>query len=182
MALAGFGQLLRQVARPALTSGAFTGGMSLLTGSTPLQALATGAVDTAASAIPLAGLRKLSPKSYQKRTLIDPKTKETVVQQGSHPLDTPLNIVTSLGASYATAPLIYGNQQEQIQQQLMQRSVVNQLPIQEELAYLSPGTMSQVSTTEFQQLLNQMPQRSWTDYLDPSDAQMIQEALNPRLM
>jgi len=178
----GFRELLKQVARPSLTSGAFSGGMALLTGANPLQALASGAVDTVASAIPLAGLRKISPKSYGKRTLIDPKTGEKIVQQTTHDLETPLNIVTSLGTSFLTAPLIYGGQQEQIEQQLMQRSAVNRLPLQEELMNLSPGTMSQVSSAEFQQLLNQVPQNSWMNYLDPSDQQMIQSTLNPRLL
>jgi len=178
----GFRELLKQVARPSLTSGALSGGMALLTGANPLQALATGAVDTAASAIPLAGLRKLSPKSYGKRTLINKETGEQIIQQGAHPLETPLNIATSLGTSFLTAPLIYGGQQEQIEQQLLQRSVVNQLPLQEELMNLSPGTMSQVSSAEFQQLLNQMPQGSWADNLNPYEQQMLQGVLNPRLM
>jgi hypothetical protein len=47
---------------------------------------------------------------------------------------------------------------------------------------LSPGTMSQVSSAEFQQLLNQMPQGSWADNLNPYEQQMLQGVLNPRLM
>ena len=59
--LAGFGQLLKEVARPALTSGALAGGMSLIGGGTPPQALASGAVDAAADVVTLGALRKLSP-------------------------------------------------------------------------------------------------------------------------
>ena len=104
----GFKEILKQVARPSLTSGALAGGLSLLSGANPLQALATGAIDAAASAIPLAGLRKLSPTSYGKRVLLDPSTGEKIVQQTTHPLETPLNLVTSLGTNFLTAPLIYG--------------------------------------------------------------------------
>jgi len=178
----GLKQILKQVAKPSLSSGALAGGVALLTGANPAQALASAAVDTVASAIPLAGLRKLSPKSYGKRTLIDPKTGEKIVQQTTHELEIPLNVVTSLGANFLTAPLIYGGQQEQIEQQLLQRSAVNRLPLQEELMNLSPGTMSQVSGAEFQRLLNQVPQNSWMNYLDPADQQIIQNTLNPRLL
>jgi len=157
---AGFGRLLRDVAKPSLTSGALATGVSLLGGANPLQALATGAVDTAASAIPLGFLRKVSPKSYTKRTLIDTKTGEKIVQQGTHDLETPLNIATSIGAGYLTSPLIYGTgeqvaptdtvQSQQILQENIQRDLLNSklagkygMPN----AY-SPGTMFQMQGLE----------------------------------
>jgi hypothetical protein len=175
--LAGFGQLLKEVARPALTSGGLASVMSLMGGGTPLQALASGAVDAAADVATLGALRKLSPKSYTKRTLIDEKTGEKTVQQGSHPLETPLNIATSLGAGYVTAPLIYGTgQPQQIAQQVEQRALVNHLA-QEQL--LSPGTNFQMAgmpdPQDFQQLLNQ--RNNWTQYLSPEDQALIQQTL-----
>ena len=175
---AGFGRLLRDVAKPSLTSGALATGVSLLGGANPLQALATGAVDTAASAIPLGFLRKVSPKSYTKRTLIDTKTGEKIVQQGTHDLETPLNIATSIGAGYLTSPLIYGTgQQQQMMQQTEQRSLVNQLPM--EYQDLSPGTQFQMTglpdNKQFEQFLNQ--QGGWINYLSPQDQQLVQQTL-----
>ena len=175
---AGFGRLLRDVAKPSLTSGALATGISLLGGANPLQALATGAVDTAASAIPLGFLRKVSPKSYTKRTLVDPKTGEKIVQQGRHDLETPLNFATSVGAGYLTSPLIYGTgQQQQMMQQVEQRSLVNQMPLQDQL--LSPGTQFQMTglpdPNDFQQFLNQ--QNNWSQYLSPQDQALLQQTL-----
>ena len=175
---AGFGRLLKEVAKPSLTSGALASGLSLIGGANPLQALATGAVDAAASAIPLIGLKKFSPKSYTKRTLVDPSTGEKIVQQGSHPLETPLNIGTSIGAGYLTSPLIYGTgQQQQMMQQVEQRSLVNQMPLQDQL--LSPGTQFQMTglpdPNDFQQFLNQ--QNNWSQYLSPQDQALLQQTL-----
>ena len=175
---AGFGRLLKEVAKPSLTSGALASGLSLIGGANPLQALATGAVDAAASAIPLGLLRKFSPKSYAKRTLVDPKTGEKIVQQGTHNLETPLNIATSVGAGYLTSPLIYGTgQQQQMMQQVEQRSLVNQMPLQDQL--LSPGTQFQMTglpdPNDFQQFLNQ--QNNWSQYLSPQDQALLQQTL-----
>ena len=173
---AGFGKLLREVAKPSLTSGALAGGLALVGGANPVQALATGGVDVLASALPLALLRKVSPGSYAKRTLIDKKTGKEIVQQGSHELETPLNIAASVGAGYLTTPLIYGTgQQEQMAQQVEQRSLVNQLPLDDQL--LSPGTQFQMSglpsPDKFQQLLNN--QNNWSQYLSADDQALLSQ-------
>lgn len=174
---AGFGQLLREIAKPSLMSGGLTGGMALLGGANPIQAIATAATDVVASAVPLGLLRKVSPKSYAKRTLIDEKTGEKIIQQGSHPLDTPLNIGASIGAGYLTAPLIYGTgQPQQIAQQVEQRTLINNL---QEPQLVSPGTNFQLAglpdPENFQQLLNQ--RSSWQQYLSPEDQALIQQTL-----
>lgn len=174
---AGFAQLLRDVAKPALASGALASGLSLLGGANPLQALASGAVDVAADVVTLGALRKLAPKAYTKRTLIDEKTGEKTIQQGTHPLETPLNIAASIGAGYVTSPLIYGTgQQQQVAQQIDQRAMVNNL---ETPQLLSPGTNFQLaglpSHENFEQLLQQ--RGSWRQYLSPEDQMLIQETL-----
>lgn len=174
---AGFAQLLRDVAKPALASGGLATGLSLLGGATPLQALASGAVDVAADVVTLGALRKLAPKAYTKRTLIDEKTGEKTVQQGSHPLETPLNIGASIGAGYLTAPLIYGTgQQQQIAQQVEQRALVNNLQTPQ---FLSEGTNFQLTglpdPKNFEQLLNQ--RSNWQQYLSPEDQALIQQTL-----
>lgn len=158
-----FGQLLKDVATPALTSGSIAGGFALLGGANPLQALATAATDAVASGTAVGLLRTLSPKSYAKRTLIDPQTREKVVQQGGHPMEGWLNFGTSVGMGYLMNPIIYGTndvqnqvmptdtvQAQQILQENIQRDLLNSrlagkyaLPN----AY-SPGTMFQMQGLE----------------------------------
>lgn len=183
MAGAAFGKLLKQIAGPALTSGALNAGISLIGGANPGQAILSGLVDAAASGAAVGAVRKLDPKGYTTKRVKNLETGEIETIQNRSQFETPVNIVASLGTGYMAAPFIYGGgQQEQIAQQLQQRSVVNQLPLSQELATLSPGTMSQVSGAEFEQLLNQMPRNSWMQYLDPDDQAMLQEVLGPRLM
>lgn len=174
---AGFGRLLKEIAKPSLMSGGLTGGIALLGGANPLQALATGVIDAGASGLSLGALRKISPKSYAKRTLIDEKTGEKIIQQGSHPLETPLNIAASIGAGYVTSPLIYGTgQPQQIAQQVEQRALVNNLQTPQ---LLSPDTNFQMAglpdPQDFQQLLNQ--RTGWQQYLSPEDQMLIQQTL-----
>ena len=158
-----FGKLLKEVAAPALTSGSLAGGFALLTGASPIQALATAATDTVSSGASLGLLRKLSPQSYAKRTLIDPKTKEKVVQEGSHPMQGWLNFGTSVGMGQLVNPMIYGtndlqnqviptdtSQSQQILQENIQRDLLNST-----LAgkyglrnTYSPGTMFQMQGLE----------------------------------
>ena len=158
-----FGKLLKEVAAPALTSGSLAGGFALLTGASPIQALATAATDTVASGASLGLFRKLSPQSYAKRTLIDPKTKEKVVKEGSHPMQGWLNFGTSVGMGQLVNPMIYGtndlqnqviptdtSQSQQILQENIQRDLLNStLAGQYGMpnAY-SPGTMFQMQGLE----------------------------------
>lgn len=174
----------KQVAAPALTSGGLTGGLALLGGSSPVNALAYGVADAAASGGSLALLRKLRPGSYKTQTLKNVDTGEITTTQGTSKLEIPVNLVASIGTgTLLSSALEGGNPQSlQIAQQLEQRSVVNQLPLQQELANLSPGTMSQVPGTEFEQLLNQVPRDQWTQYLSPEDQQLISQLSNPRLL
>jgi len=149
---AGFAQLLKDVAKPALMSGGLATGLSLLSGATPLQALASGAVDVGADVLALGG-------------------------QGTHRFETPLNIAASIGAGYVTSPLIYGTgQPQQIAQQVEQRALVNHLQAPQ---LLSEGTNFQMAglpdPQDFQQLLNQ--RGSWQQYLSPEDQLLIQQTL-----
>jgi|DEB19_MinimDraft_3_1074340.scaffolds.fasta_scaffold00249_9 hypothetical protein len=177
-----FGQLLKQIAAPALTSGALSGFVSLLGGASPGQAAASSLLDTAASAGSIGLLRKLRPKSYSTQRIKDLDTGEVNTVNKTSKLETPLNIAASLGTSYVTAPLIYGGQQEQIEQQILQRSLVNNLPLEQEIASLSPGTQYQLPEAQFQQLLNQVPNSSWMQHLTPQEQEELISALNPRMM
>jgi len=174
---AGFAQLLKDVAKPALTSGALATGMSLLGGANPLQALASGAVDVAADVVTLGALRKLRPDAYRPVRTKNLDTGEETVVQGTHRFETPLNIAASIGANYVTSPLIYGTgQPQQIAQQLEQRALINNL---QEPQLVSPGTNFQLGglpdPQDFQQLLNQ--RNSWQQYLSPEDQALIRQTL-----
>jgi hypothetical protein len=156
-----FGELLRQVARPALTSGALSSGVSLIMGASPMQALASGATDAVASGASLGLLRKMSPGAYRKRTLIDQKTGEKIVQPGQHPLEGTLNFATSVGTGYLVNPLIYGSPEQQVaptdtvqSQQILQENIQRDL-LNSKLAgkygmpnAYSPGTMFQMQGLE----------------------------------
>lgn len=91
------------------------------------------------------------------------------------------NIGASLGSTIAASNLIYGNQglapqASQVAQQVEQRSLVNQLPLQEQL--VSPGTQFQMAglpdSKQFEQFLNQ--QGGWINYLSPEDQALLQQA------
>jgi hypothetical protein len=80
--------------------------------------------------------------------------------------------------------LLYGNQYTQtpqIQQQIEQRTLVNQTPINQQL--VSPGTQFQMNglpdASQFEQLLNQ--RGNWMQYLSPEDQALIAGVVSPRL-
>lgn len=95
------------------------------------------------------------------------------------------NIAGSIGGSMLGAELMAGGQPQQIAQQIEQRSVVNQMPLVDQIYDLSPGTQYQMaglpSGQPFEELLSQVPSASWMKYLDPADQAMLQGAINPRL-
>ena len=95
------------------------------------------------------------------------------------------NVAGSLAGAEVGSRILMGGQPQQIAQQIEQRSVVNQLPLYEQIGELAPGTQYQTaglpSSQPFEELLNQMPRNSWMQYLDPADQAMLQGAINPRL-
>jgi hypothetical protein len=174
----------KQVAAPALTSGGLTGGLALLTGSSVPNALAYGLADTAASGGSLALLRKLRPGSYRTQTLRDVNTGETKTTTSTSKLEVPLNIAASIGTGTLLSGVLEGvnPQSTQIAQQIEQRSLLNNFPIEQQLSTLSPGTQSQLSGTQFEQVLNQVPRNQWMNYLSPEDQEAIYGVMNPRLI
>lgn len=183
-AASAFGTLLKKVAGPALMSGGLTGGLALLSGAGVPASLAYGLADAAASGGSLALLRKLRPGSYRTQTLKDLDTGATKNIETTSKLEIPVNLVASLGTGAAVSSMLdpMNTQSLQVAQQVEQRSLVNQLPLPQQLATLSPGTMSQIPGTEFQQLLNQVPRNSWSQYLSPEDQQLLSSIASPRLI
>jgi len=174
---AGFAQLLKDVAKPALMSGGLATGLSLLSGATPLQALASGAVDVGADVIALGGLRALRPNAYKPIRTKNLDTGEEKVVQGTHRFETPVNIAASIGAGYVTSPLIYGTgQQQQIAQQIEQRALVNNLQTPQLLANDTNFQLTGLPMHHnFQEYLNQ--RNNWQQYLSSEDQALVNQTL-----
>lgn len=174
---AGFAQLLKDVAKPALMSGGLATGLSLLSGATPLQALASGAVDVGADVIALGGLRALRPNAYKPIRTKNLDTGEEKVVQGTHRFETPVNIAASIGAGYVTSPLIYGTgQPQQIAQQVEQRALVNNLQTPQLLANDTNFQLTGLPMHHnFQEYLNQ--RNNWQQYLSSEDQALVNQTL-----
>ena len=95
------------------------------------------------------------------------------------------NIAGSLVGTELGSAMLMGGQPQQIAQQIEQRSVVNQLPLYQQMSELSPGTQYQLTGMPggqpFEDLLNQLPRNQWSQYLSPKDQAMLQGVLNPGL-
>jgi hypothetical protein len=150
---------------PAVTSGALTGGLSLLGGASPLNALLYGATDALASGGSVAAVRALRPKSPRK--IIDLQTGKTRVEPGVSRLQTPINIAASVGTGIGVSSLLGEgvmptdvSQSQQILQENIQRDLIN-TRLAGKYANpnaLSPGTMFQMQGLEGTLLEGQLQQ------------------------
>lgn len=165
------------VIKEAGISAALTTGIGALTGDIP-GALKHGAADFALSYPATLAVRALRPKPS--RRVIDAETGKVTEQPGRSSLEVPVHIGASVLSGVAVSSLeshAQSGQQQQVAQQIEQRSLVNQLPLQEQL--LSPGTQFQMAGlspgADFQKLLNQ--RGNWTQYLSPADQALVQQTL-----
>lgn len=174
MKLAGLGRFISQniggVAKSVLPGTALSAGFGVLAGG-PQAGLVYGATDLIGS-LPATMLGRYAARNIKNKDL-----------QGL--VEGAANVGGSIGGAMLGSQLLSGGQQQQIAQQIEQRSVVNQLPLYEQISELAPGTQYQTaglpSSQPFEELLNQMPRNSWMQYLDPADQAMLQGAVNPRL-
>lgn len=150
-------------------------GFGLLEG--PGAAVAYGLGDLAGSVPAVLAAKALGSRIKKPIAGIKPET----IRGG---LEGAANVVGSIGGTMATANLLYGNQYTQtpqIQQQIEQRSLVNQTPINQQL--VSPGTQFQMvglpDASQFEQLLNQ--RGNWMQYLSPEDQALIAGVVSPKL-
>lgn len=165
------------VAKDAGISAALTTGLGALTGDIP-SALKYGLADFAFSYPATLAVRGARPKPS--RRLVDVETGKVTNQPGRSSLELPANIGASVLSGMAVSALdtpSYLGQQQQISQQIEQRSLLNQLPFSSQ--ELSPGTQFQMTGLppgdEFQRLLNQ--RGDWTQYLTPSDQELVLQTL-----
>jgi len=170
----------KQVATPALTSGALSTGVSLLGGSNPLTALAYGLGDTIASGGSVAAVRALRPKSYQQRRVRDLNTGKIETINKTSRAETPVNFLTSVGTGYGLSSILEPrpvptnySQEQQIMAQMVERAQINDLPIQA----VAPGTQFQMAGMEF---LDDVPRQmqlagNWQQYLTPQDQAVLSQ-------
>lgn len=165
------------VIKDAGISAALTTGLGALTGDIP-GALKYGIADFAFSYPATLAVRGARPKAV--RRVMDVDTGKVTEQPGRSSLELPANIgasvLSGMAVSALESPSVMG-QQQQIAQQIEQRSLINQLPLQYQ--DVAPGTQFQTTGLppgdEFQQLLNQ--RGGWTQYLTPQDQTLIQQTL-----
>lgn len=173
MKLAGLGKFISQniggVAKNVLPGTALSAGFGALAGG-PQGALVYGATDLLGS-LPATMLGRYAARNIKSQGL------RNAIEGGA-------NLAGSLGGSLVGSQLLYGGQPQQIAQQIEQRSVVNQLPLEEQLLERSPGTNFQTvglsPRAEFEQLLNRMPAGGISPYLSQEDQMIIQQLTGGR--
>jgi hypothetical protein len=159
------------VAKAVAPGSALAAGFGLLEG--PAASLAYGATDFAAAFPATLAARALGSRIKKPVLGLAPKTVQTGLEQVA-------NIGASLGGTVAAANFLYGNrpavvptnmsQEQQIMQQMMQRSAVNELPQQA----VARGTQFQTSGIEFLQNYTQ-PKSNVAMYLSPEDVAILNE-------
>jgi hypothetical protein len=150
-------------------------GFGLLEG--PTAAVAYGLGDIAGSVPAVLAAKALGSRIKNPVLGMKPETVRGGLEAGA-------NIAGSLGGTMLTANMLYGNQYTQtpqVQQQIEQRALVNNAPLQAQL--VSPGTQFQMAglpdASQFEQLLNQ--RGNWTQYLSPEDQALLSGVISPRL-
>lgn len=139
----------------ALMSGGINTGLSLLTGANPAEALLYGGADALASGASLGAVRKLNNSGIRKKLGLRELGTQTITRDGKSvttPVRSKLEIPANLAASVAsTVPVsmllaaeqgVQGAQTKQIDQQTLQRAIVNNAPNQLSGAYM-PDTLLQ---------------------------------------
>ena len=161
---------LGSVIKAVLPGTALTAGFGAL-GAGPKGAVVYGLSDLATS-VPATLLGRYAGRNIKNETM------RNVIEGGA-------NIAGSLVGTELGSAVLTAGQPQQIAQQIEQRSVVNQMPLVDQISELSPGTQYQMSglpsSKSFEELLNQSQGSSWMQYLDPADQAMLQGAIRPRL-
>lgn len=171
------GRNLPKTAAQVAPGAAYSSGFALLGGGGLGQAAIYGAGDLGANISAVLAAKALGSKIKNPVLGVQPQT----LRGG---LENVANIAGSMGSNMAITNMLYGDQYSQtaqIQQQVEQRSLTNQLPLDQQL--VSPGTNFQMAglpdAGEFEQLLNR--RGNWTQYLSPEDQALISSVATPRM-
>lgn len=149
-------KLARDVAKDAAVSGGLNSTLMLLSGASPQEALVYGGMDALASAGSIGAVRKLRPKGTRRVEVMKGgrPTGQYTTEQVRSRLEMPLNVGASLLSTVPAAKLlghdqmlaadqgVNGAQTRQIEQQTIQRSLINNDPYQLAGAYM-PDTLLQ---------------------------------------
>ncbi|MCP4598760.1 hypothetical protein, partial [Neptuniibacter sp.] len=148
------GLFKKPVVGEALMSGGLNTGLSLMAGANPAEALLYGGADAIASGASLGAVRKLRG-SRAVTKLLGPLGTQTINKGGKlttspvrSKLELPVNLAASIASTIPVGMILgveqgaQGAQTKQIDQQTVQRAVINDAPNQLAGAYM-PDTLLQ---------------------------------------
>ena len=164
------GLFKKPVVGEALMSGGINTGLSLLAGANPGEALLYGGADALASGASVGAVRKLRGSRRVRNTLgLRELGTQTITRDGksiTQPVRSKLEIPANFAASIAsTIPVsmllsaeqgVQGAQTKQIDQQTLQRAVVNKAPDQLAGAYMPDTLLQNIGLPSRGTLLDQM--------------------------
>lgn len=155
---------LGPVTKSVLPGTALNTGFGLLTGG-PVAGLTFGAADFATS-VPATLLGRYAARNIKNENV------RGLVEGAA-------NVAGSLAGTELGSNILMAGQPQQIAQQIEQRSIVNQLPLYQQLNELAPGTQYQMlpSPQPFEALLND----AITESLNPIERTLLQNSMNARL-
>jgi hypothetical protein len=153
----------------ALMSGGINTGLSLMAGANPAEALLYGGADALASGASLGAVRKLNNSGLRKKLGLRELGTQTIKRDGKSvttPVRSKLEIPANLAASVAsTVPVsmllaaeqgVQGAQTKQIDQQTVQRAVINDAPNQLAGAYMPATLLQNIGLPSNNALMEQM--------------------------
>ena len=161
--------LKKPIVGEALMSGGINTGLSLLTGANPAEALLYGGADALASGASLGAVRKLNNSGIRKKLGLRELGTQTITRDGKSvttPVRSKLEIPANLAASVAsTIPVgmilgveqgAQGAQTRQVDQQTVQRAVINNAPNQLAGAYMPATLLQNIGLPSNNALMEQM--------------------------
>ncbi len=165
------GLFKKPVVGEALMSGGINTGLSLLAGANPAEALLYGGADALASGASVGAVRKLRGSRRVRNTLglrelgtqtITGPDGKSITQPVRSKVEIPANVVASLASTIPVSMLlsaeqgVQGAQTKQIDQQTLQRAVVNNAPNQLAGAYMPDTLLQNIGSPSRSTLLEQM--------------------------
>ena len=152
------GLFKKPVVGEALMSGGLNTGLSLMAGANPVEALLYGGADAIASGASLGAVRKLRNKGMQTVT----RNGRTITEPVRSRLEVPVNIAASVASTIPVTMLLgqeqgaQGAQTRQVDQQTVQRAVINNAPNQLAGAYMPATLLQNIGLPSNNALMEQM--------------------------
>jgi hypothetical protein len=161
--------LKKPIVGEALMSGGINTGLSLFTGANPAEALLYGGADALASGASLGAVRKLNNSGLRKKLGLRELGTQTIKRDGKSVttpvrsnLEIPANVAASVASTVPVSMLlaaeqgVQGAQTKQIDQQTVQRAVINDAPNQLAGAYMPATLLQNIGLPSNNSLMEQM--------------------------